>query len=496
MTLYIGVLFMAYVPLFLRTSADLPVLVIGGGAIAAAKIEALAGVGTKADLLSDTIGKAARSLCDTHGFKATQAPYQEEFLEGYRIVVAATNDNALNERIAADCRARGIMVNVVDNPPLCDFIFPALIKRGPLQIAISTSGISPVLARLIKHMIEQAVPAQFENLIRFMDEKKSVLRKFFTNIQPRRLFYEQIIRGPIAEEVLEGNARNAEDLFNSALEQFPKNKQPALYLVGAGPGHPELITLKAIRLLSQADVILHDRLISPVLLEQYARKDAHKIPVGKTRDHHLKKQEDIGDLIEKHLLKGDIVVRLKGGDPGVFAHGAEEIEIARRVGAPYQIVPGISAANGCAAYSGIPLTERDGAKGVRFMTLYTKTLHQADFWEGLRYAQNETLVFYMSTPHYVLLCEKLHEIGFRPDTPVMVVEQGTTPEHRDYVSTLSQFDVDYGEHAFISPSLIIVGDVVRWRETNGWKEAPEDVKSYFSKLPEPTEQDKKEQENA
>lgn len=487
---------MAYIPLFLRASAETPILVVGGGAIAAAKTEALASVGARVDILSETISPSVRILCDQHGFKATQAAYQEEFLSGYRIVVAATNDDDLNERVAADCRARGIMVNVVDNPALCDFIFPALVKRGPLQIAISTSGISPVLARLIKHTIEQAVPAQFENLIRFMDEKKSVLRKFFDSIQPRRLFYEQIIRGPIAEEVLEGNSLRANALFEEALAEFPKEKQAALYLVGAGPGHPELITLKAIRLLSQADVVLYDRLISPLILEQYARKDAHKIPVGKTRDHHLKKQEDIASLIEQHLKKGDIVVRLKGGDPGIFAHGAEEIEVARRLNVPYQIVPGISAANGCAAFSGIPLTERDGAKGVRFLTLYTKTLHQTDFWEGLRYAQNETLVFYMSTPHYVLLCEKLQAVGYHPDTPVMVVEQGTTPQHRDYVSTLGRFDADFGEHPFISPSLIIVGDVVRWRTLNGWKEAPEAATHYFAPLPSSEEQIKKEPEDA
>lgn len=482
---------MAYIPLFLRASAEKPVLVIGGGLIACAKTEALASVGAQVEVMAESVGESLQALCTQHGFKVTEAPYQAEILESHTIVVAATNDDALNVRISQDCRARGIMVNVVDNPPLCDFIFPALVKRGPLQIAISTSGISPVLARLIKHTIEQAVPAQFENLIRFMDEKKSVLRKIFTHIQPRRLFYEQIIRGPIAEEVLEGNNSCANLLFDDALENFPKEKQAALYLIGSGPGHPELITLKAIRLLSQADVILYDRLVSPAILEQYARKDAHKIPVGKTRDHHLKKQEDIGALIEKHLLKGDIVVRLKGGDPGIFAHGAEEIEIARRVGAPFQIVPGISAANGCAAYSGIPLTERDGAKGVRFMTLYTKTLHQADFWEGLRYAQNETLVFYMSTPHYVLLCEKLQSIGFRPDTPVMVVEQGTTPEHRDYVSTLEKFDAELGERSFISPSLMIIGDVVRWRETNGWKEEPQEASLYFSALPSGEEEQKK-----
>lgn len=486
---------MTFIPLFLRSSAETPALIVGGGTVAAAKAEALASVGAHVEIVAESVSESLFSFCAQHGFKVTKARYQAEFLSGHAFVVSATDDDVLNAQVASDCHARGILVNVVDCPDLCDFIFPALIRRGPLQIAVSTSGISPVLARLIKHKIEQAVPATFERLIHFMDEKKAVMRSAFRSIQPRRLFYEKIIRGPIAEDVLEGNGKRADDLFHSALEEFPKVKQPALYLVGAGPGNPELITLKAIRLLSGADVILYDRLVSGEILDQYARKDALKIPVGKTRDNHLKKQEDIGAMIEKHLLKGDIVVRLKGGDPGIFAHGAEEIEIARRAGVPFQIVPGISAANGCAAYSGIPLTERDGAKSVRFMTLYTKTLHQADFWEGLRYAQNETLVFYMSTLHYVFLCEKLQTLGFHPDTPLMVIEQGTTPEHRDYVSTLGRFDAELGAHSFMSPSLMIIGDVVRWRETNGWKEAPEAVSAYFERLP-PLQKDHKKKEAA
>lgn len=475
---------MSYTPLFLRAEMHGPVLIIGGGALAAAKAEALAGVGAHVEILAEKAGPGIQDLAAQHGFPLQEASYTPFCLEGKRIVVAATDNHDTNTQIAADCRARSILVNVVDNPELCDFIFPALVRRGPLQIAISSSGISPVLARLVKQQIEQLIPAEFAKLIAFLDDKKTAIRKRFASIQPRRMFYETLIRGVIAEEALEGNRKNADHLFEQALTAAPDANQAALYLIGAGPGHPELITVKAVRLLSQADVILYDRLVSPLILEQYARKDAQKIAVGKTRCRHLKKQDDIGELIETHLRKGRIVARLKGGDPGIYAHGAEEIAIAKKIGAPCQIVPGITAASGCAAYAGIPLTERDGASALRFITIYNERLQNEEFWYSLRRSQNETLVFYMSTPHYALLCDRLIKVGLSPHTPLLIVEQGTTPFHREYESTLSAFTQDHGNRTFASPCLLIVGDVVRWRTENAWKEPPQETGQYFTPLPE------------
>lgn len=479
---------MTYLPLFLKVSArDADagrILVIGGGNIAAAKVEALAGCGAAVDVIAKNPGTGVLDLCKKHGFSCHTAQYDPASLEGRKIVVAATNDPIVNETIAADCRARGIPVNVVDNPELCDFIFPALVRRGPLQIAISTSGMAPVLARMVKQTIETVIPVEFERLIRFMADKKAVIRRHLTDIQPRRLFSENIIRGPVSEEILEGNIARADALFAEALSDYPDVCHAALYLIGTGPGNPELVTLKAVRLLGRADIVLYDRLVSPALLDQYARKDAEKIFVGKTRCHHYKKQEDIDALIERYLRAGKIVARLKGGDPGIYAHGAEEIAIARRVGAPYQIVPGISAANGCAAYAGMPLTERDGAQAVRFLTLYKEQLHDAVFWESLRHAHGETLVFYMSSRHYGVLCRSLIEKSGLPATaPFAVIEQGTTPYHKEYAGTLGAFDADYGTHNFASPCLMIVGDVVRWRNACSWKESPVEDGSYFPDLP-------------
>ncbi|MGH1403706.1 MAG: siroheme synthase CysG [Alphaproteobacteria bacterium] len=473
---------MGYTPLFLNAKKHGTILVIGGGEIAAAKTEALASVGAHVEIIASEISTGLKILCEKHNFPSHQVNYDPSFLDGKKIVIAATDHDKVNEQIAKDCNARGILVNVVDNPPLCDFIFPALIRRGALQIAVSSSGVSPVLARMVKHTIERVIPVGFTNLIDFMHDKKATLRERLSKIQPRRLIGEDIFHGPIAEELYEGNTDKANLLFKTLLNETENKKQGALYLIGAGPGNPDLITIKATRLLSKADIILYDRLVSPVIIEQYGRKDAEKISVGKRKDHHHKTQAQIDALIEQHLIKGNVVVRLKGGDPGVYAHGAEEIAIAKRVGAPYQIVPGISAANGCAAYAGIPLTERGGAVSVRFITLYTKTLQNDDFWLSVKHAQNETFVFYMSTPHYALLCQKLIELGFPPHTPLLVVEQGTTEYHREYKSTISTFDEDLDSSQFGSPCTMIVGDVARLAQDHQWKEPPEGNGEYFAPL--------------
>lgn len=477
---------MGFTPLFLDSEKHGAILVVGGGEIAAAKTEALASVGARVDIVAEEISEAVTLLCEKHGFDARVDKYRKKYLKGRNIVVAATDDDAVNQCIAADCRKRGILVNVVDNPPLCDFIFPALIRRGPLQIAVSSSGVSPVLARMVKHAIEKVVPISFTNLIHFMGDKKTILRKKLTKIQPRRLVGEDIYHGPIAEEVLEGNRAKADALFEDLLEAYPNRKQAALYLVGAGPGNPDLLTIKAIRLISKADIILYDRLVSPDIIAQYGRKDAEKVLVGKTRDHHHKTQEEIDAMIKHHLESGDVVVRLKGGDPGIYAHGAEEIAIAKDVGVPYQIVPGISAANGCAAYAGIPLTERGGALSVRFITLYKSMLQDDDFWESIRRARNETFVFYMSTPHYTMLCDKLVALGFPKDYPLVAIEQGTTEFHREYPSTIGSFAEDWDPATFASPCLLIVGEVTRWAKQNQWKDAPQVNGTYFDPLPEKT----------
>lgn len=475
---------MKFFPLFLRLATDRRILIVGGGAVAQAKAEALLPYSQTVQVVSDVFAEPTEAFLRAQGITFHVASYDASLLDGVGLVIAATNKQDINRRIYEDARACGVLVNVVDQPELCDVIFPAIVRRGPLQVAISSSGLSPVLSRLVKQQIERVIPWQFESLIEFTREKRAVVKEKLNTMQKRRLLWHNVLEGNVAEEVLEGNANRAEALFAEQLEEAQAaTSQAALYLIGAGPGNPDLLTVKAIRLLSRADVVLYDRLIAPEILTMYARKEAEKICVGKTKDYHLKSQENIDELIARHLKAGRIVARLKGGDPSIYAHGAEEIAVARELDVPYQIVPGITAATGCAAAAGIPLTERGGAQSVRFLTLYNESLTDAAFWQSLAHSHNETLVFYMATHHRATLCEKLLEAGFKAATPVLAIEQGTTPQHREYEATLGSFGAKYANHTFQSPTLLIVGDVVRWRKEHGWKEAPQgESKAFFPPL--------------
>jgi uroporphyrin-III C-methyltransferase/precorrin-2 dehydrogenase/sirohydrochlorin ferrochelatase len=300
-------------------------------------------------------------------------------------------------------------------------------------------------------------------------------------MQVRRRFWDSVLEGPVAQEVLEGNDAKAEVLLAQALVEHENAPRAALYLIGAGPGHPDLLTVRAVQLLAQADVVLYDHLIPPDTLARYARKEALKLPVGKRAADHSRTQNEITDLIEQHLRANKIVARLKGGDPGIYAHAAEELKIAQQLDVPCQIVPGITAALGCAAMAGIPLTERNVASGVRFLTLYDATLHDENFWKSIALGTSDTLVLYMSTNRRAWLFEKLLSLGLRADLPVLLVEQGTTPLHTEYEATLGSFDTLYNGHIFITPALLIIGDVVRWRSRNGWKEPAAARRDWFQK---------------
>ncbi|MGB1539667.1 MAG: siroheme synthase CysG, partial [Rickettsiales bacterium] len=471
---------MGFFPLFLQLNASRQILIIGGGAIAQAKAEALLPYASSLKVVSDAFAPATKAFLEHNNIAHEEAAYAAHQLIDVGLVIAATNKPEINRAVYKDAHARGILVNVVDQPELCDVIFPAIVRRGPLQVAISTSGISPVLARLVKQQIERVLPWQLERLIDFAKNRRNQVKNALSTLQSRRLFWHDVLEGPIAQEVLEGNDHRAEKLFERGLQKAGNAvDHAALYLIGAGPGDPDLLTVKAIRLLSRADVVLYDRLTAPEVLERYARKEAEKQCVGKAKDFHLKTQESIDELIERHLKAGKVVVRLKGGDPAVYAHGAEEIAVAKRLGVPHQIVPGITAATGCAATAGIPLTERGGAQSVRFLTLYKESLADEDYWESLRHAKNETLVFYMATHHREALFERLLSLGFSGNTPVLAVEQGTTPSHTESEATLESFSKAFEGKTFQSPTLLIVGDVVRWRKEHGWKEAPKEVKPFF-----------------
>ncbi len=315
---------MDFFPLFLRINANKRILIVGGGAVALAKAEALQPYRAALTVVSEAFSPEMAEFLEAHGIMHSQASYHADHLDGVGLVIAATDDEVANAQIHADAKARGVIVNAVDQPELCDVIFPAIVRRGPLQIAISSSGVSPVLARLVKQRIEKVLPWRFAELIDFAKARRGQVKKALSTFQARRLFWHDVLEGPIAQEVLEGNAAGAEALFDRKLANDNESRA-ALYLIGAGPGDPELMTVKAIRLLSRADVVLYDRRTAPELLTQYARKEAQKICVGKTKDFHLKNQTSIDGMIEAFLKEGKVVVRLKGGELSIYAHWAEEI---------------------------------------------------------------------------------------------------------------------------------------------------------------------------
>lgn len=470
---------MSYAPFFLKLDGTL-CLVVGGGAVALSKTETLIGFGACVRVVAPAVLPELRALLARSGGTWIEGEYAPALLDDVRVVIAATDDRTLNGAIRADAVARRVLVNVVDDPSLCDFIFPAIVQRGPIQVAISTAGISPTLARYLKRRIEQVLPWNLDVLADWIAERRKKIASHVRHMQVRRRFWDDVIEGPIAQEVLENNFAKAEMLLAQAVTDTDTAPKAALYLIGAGPGHPDLMTVRGAQLLAQADVVLYDRLVPPDALTRYARRDAEKISVGKSSGDHSLTQAQIDALIERHLRDNKIVVRLKGGDPGIYAHAAEEMDIARRLGVPWQMVPGITAATGCAAAAGIPLTERDGANSVRFLTLYDETLHDESFWQSLSLGCDDTLVFYMTTRQREFLCRKLIEVGFKPTLPVLLIEQGTTPQHTEYEATLGSFAERYREHTFITPALLIVGDVVRWRAHHGWKEPPVERRSWFS----------------
>ncbi|MEM6602764.1 MAG: siroheme synthase CysG [Pseudomonadota bacterium] len=472
-----------YFPLFQKIDAQRRILVIGGGSVATAKIEALRPHAPYLTVKSLAFREDLENMLRKENIAFAKGAYHPDDLENIAIVIAATNDRSLNETIKKQANQKGILVNCVDDRALCDFIFPALVRRGSLQIAISTAGISPVLARLVKRSVETLFPANFSDVIDFLQSKRKIVIETLSSLQPRRLFWEKFISSGAIDQILKGNKRKAEQIFNKFLRSQDRGDNAALYLIGAGCGDPDLITVKAVQLLSRADVVLYDRLVAPELLERYARKDAEKIEVGKKRGKHHMKQNDIDHLIARYLRQGKIIARLKGGDPGIFGHASEEIEIAKINNAAWEIVPGITAAVGCAAHSGIPLTERGRSKSLRIMTLYEDDVYDDGFWRSLASARGETFVFYMSIKHKTLICQKLIEAGLSADTPIMAVEQGTTSEHREYAATLESFPVLYGETSFMSPTLFIVGDVVRYRSEHGWREEKTGLKASFFDYP-------------
>ena len=458
---------MSYFPLFLDTK-NAHFLVIGSGSVGLAKLQTILEFSKNVLVLSKTHSTDALNFMEENEVDFIQNSYAKNLLKDYEVIGAATGNVDINQQIAIDAKSLGKLVNVVDDPLNSNFIFGACFKKENITVATSTSGLSPVLARFLKNKLIASLPQNLDLFSEFIDKNRNLVKEKLSDLQARRLFWQEVFEGMIAIEVEVGNLGKAQILLEEKLSNISNKKQAAVYFIGAGPGDPELITLKAIKLLSRADVVLYDRLVAVEILN-YARKDAIKINVGKVKDYHRYQQNEIGDLIKKYAMEGNIVARLKGGDPTIFGRLDEEIDAIAGTGIYYQIVPSISSAIGAAAYAGIPLTARNIAKGVRFLTIYKDDFAADEYWLGLA-KTNDTLVFYMSGSQLGLITAKLIASGKSKATPIAIIEQATTKFQKTYISNIGEFGEKFLGREFVSPSLAIIGDVVANHKKYHWQE--------------------------
>ncbi|MDU0353561.1 siroheme synthase CysG [Paraglaciecola aquimarina] len=459
---------MKYFPIFLDTT-DLSCLVVGAGEVAARKVELLLKSSAQITVVAPWACNTIQALAETGKITLSNKEYDESDLQNMQMVFVATNDSQLNVSIHDQAKAHKILVNVVDNTPLCQFITPSIVDRSPITIAISSGGVAPVLLRYLRQKLETVIPHKVSLLGQFSERFREVVKQRLQTVTERRYFWEDVLDGDIAESVYQGNLQKAEDKFLQKLEAAENTTVSGeVYLVGAGPGDPELLTFKALRLMQKADVVVYDRLVSPEILEM-VRRDAEKIYVGKAKSDHAVPQEKINELLARLALEGNRVVRLKGGDPFIFGRGGEEIETLIEHGVSFQVVPAITAASGAASYCGIPLTHRDHSKSVVFATGHLKDNSINLNWQGLA-QQDQTIVFYMGLTGLPIICKKLVEHGLAADTPAAMIQSATTPRQRVVTGTLENIQQIAEQAGIKPPTLIIVGSVVSLHKKLNWFE--------------------------
>jgi uroporphyrin-III C-methyltransferase/precorrin-2 dehydrogenase/sirohydrochlorin ferrochelatase len=472
---------MDYLPLFFELRSQ-PVLVVGGGRVATRKVDLLRRSGARVTVVAPELAEELRKLALSGEIQHLPARFTDAHLEGATLVVAATNDAEANAAVSAAARASRIPVNVVDAPALSTFIFPAIVDRSPIVVAVGSGGDSPVLARRVREQIESLLPERLGALARFMGERRKAVQHAL-GVLARRPFWERIVSGIVGTRVLAGDEVGAQKAFESELRTSHLTTSPTtganglgeVYLIGAGPGDPDLLTLRALQLLQQADVVLYDRLVPDAVLER-SRRDAERVfvgkagPQGKSRDadgcqaqpsqlssSDRAVQERIHELMVHYASKGLRVARLKGGDPFVFGRGGEEIEVLNRHGIPYVCVPGITAALGAASYAGIPLTHRRLAQSVTLVTGHVLEDESLD-WRALA-GSRQTVVFYMGVAHLDQIVAKLRLAGAQADHPVAIIERATLPDQRTLRGTLETIGEVAREAKVAAPALLIVGNV-------------------------------------
>lgn len=456
---------MDQLPIFFQTKGK-RVAVVGGGTIAARKAENVLKAGALVEVYAETLSDDYRSIA-THPqlWHIARAPTLVDF-QGCVLVFSAQEDAKTDAATADLARQAGALVNVADSPELCDFIMPSIVDRDPLVIAISTGGASPVFARMIRARLESLIPAAYGRMVSFVGSYRDRLSACIKNAVSRRRFWERVLEGSVADRFLAGHEDEAKKELETALEAAASGVelQPRgeVYLVGTGPGDPDLLTFAALRLMQRADVVLYDRLLPHGILN-LVRRDAEHIYVGKLPRDHIVPQEEISARLVQLAQEGKRVLRLKGGDPFMFGRGGEEVEALTAAGIPVTVVPGITAATGCAAYAGIPLTHRDHAQAAVFVTGHGKDGDLSMDWASL-IQPRQTVAIFMGLSRLPKLMADFVAHGADPKTPAAIIDNGTRPNQRVVTGTIETLAELATKANFQGPSMIIIGSVVTLRD--------------------------------
>ncbi|MDE0982441.1 MAG: siroheme synthase CysG [Gammaproteobacteria bacterium] len=457
---------MDLLPIFLNIK-NKKCVVVGGGEVAFRKSTLLLRAGADLHIVAPLVSEELRKLRLDRDCTITLKIFEEADLNDAVLIVAATDDLEINERVSVIASKLNIPVNVVDQPHLCSFIMPSIVDRSPIVVAISSGGTSPILTRKLKELNETMIPGRIDKLAELLGSFRGRVKTEIDDFSERIRFWENVLDSEIPELVYNGQ----DDEARSALDNWLTNSQSdrvggEVYLVGAGPGDPDLLTLRALRLMHKADVVLYDRLVSPEILLKL-RPDAQKIYVGKRSADHAVPQETINEMLVRLAKEGKRVLRLKGGDPFIFGRGGEELESLAAAGIPFQIVPGITAASGCASYAGIPLTHRDYSQSVRFLTGHTKDGRVPLEWDIL-VKEQQTLVFYMGLAGLPFICDQLLKHGMSSTTHAAVIQQGTTQNQKVVVGSLDRIAGLAVEKEIQAPTIIIIGEVVKLQKSLSW----------------------------
>ncbi|WP_372761265.1 siroheme synthase CysG [Pseudoalteromonas sp.] len=465
---------MQYLPIFTKLD-NKPVLVVGGGEVALRKCRALLKARAAVTLVAPWFCDELTQLADEHAVTLIDAAFTAAHLDGKMLVIAATDSDAVNNSVFELANARNVFVNVVDDQPKCSFIFPSIVDRNPITIAISSAGTAPVLARRLREKLETLIPQHIGPLATLVGSFRNKVKQRFTHFADRRQFWESVFDSSVVSKVQTGDTKAAAQQLDAMLDAklAPEGE---VYIVGAGPGDPELLTLKALQLMQQADVVVYDYLVSDEIME-LVRRDADLICVGKRLGDHSVAQQDTNQLLVELAKQGKKVCRIKGGDPFIYGRGGEEVQVLAANQVNYQIVPGITAAAGCSAYAGIPLTHRDHAQAIQFVTGHCKQDGQELDWRSLAQA-NQTLAVYMGVIKSPHIQAQLLKHGRKADTPVAIIENGTRKNQRVITGQLGELADLIARHSVVSPALLIIGEVAALHQQLHWFGAKAQTSSF------------------